>query len=296
MSMIEREVAWRIFASEYNNSTLEISGGSERSPSYVVTPLGAMVNRLYVVGVLTETENMGTPEEPMWRGRVSDPTGTYFINAGQYQPGVATTLASLEPPTFVAVVGKANIYKPDEETVLTSVRAELVKEVNEEQRDLWILEAGRSLKERLGAVEEALKMEEVSIDELVRIGYERKLAEGVKKALEHYRSIDTNRYWERLEDALGFALPEYEDRSELIRTEEDEEEDDDNIEELVLEVLDEMENEEEQTEDGFEYDDILEKVKEKEDITEEEFDEATRSLRKKGHVFEPALGCLKRIY
>src|SRR5213593_3675109 len=71
---VMREVAWRLFASEYNDTTLEMDGGGERAPSYVVTPLGAKVNRVFVVGVITDVENVGTDIQPMWRARVSDPT------------------------------------------------------------------------------------------------------------------------------------------------------------------------------------------------------------------------------
>ena len=60
-----REVAWRLFASEYNDANLETEGTGERPPSYVVTPLGAKVNRVFVVGVITDVENVGTDGQPM---------------------------------------------------------------------------------------------------------------------------------------------------------------------------------------------------------------------------------------
>ena len=36
----DREVAWRVFAGEFNSSRLEIKGEGEKVPSYLVTPLG----------------------------------------------------------------------------------------------------------------------------------------------------------------------------------------------------------------------------------------------------------------
>src|SRR2546428_10884082 len=107
-----REVAWRLFASEYNDATLEMDGGGERAPSYVVTPLGAKVNRVFVVGVITDVENVGTDIQPMWRARVSDPTGTFRIYAGQYQPEAAATLSKLKPPVFGAIGGQSRIDSP----------------------------------------------------------------------------------------------------------------------------------------------------------------------------------------
>ncbi|MGM0509829.1 MAG: RPA family protein [Thermoplasmatota archaeon] len=295
MSMIKREVAWRIFASEFNQSTLECGGEEERSPSYIVTPLGAMVNRLYVVGVLTETENMGTPEEPMYRARVTDPTGTYFISAGQYQPQVATALAEMEPPSFVAVVGKANMYSPDEETKLVSIRGEHITEVNEEQRDYWILEASKSLKERLEAAVEASKMEDVSVEELMDLGYDTKLAEGLKKAADHYQKFPTDRYWTYLEDSLRYVLPEYESpTAEEIKETSSEEEVDEEVEESILDILEEMEDSD--GGNGVEYEKVMDKVVDEEDITQDEFEEAINSLRTTGKIYEPVLGNIKRIY
>ncbi|MFO7792650.1 MAG: hypothetical protein R6W73_06690 [Candidatus Saliniplasma sp.] len=291
MSMINREVAWRIFAEEFNRSTLETGGAEERSPSYVVTPLGAKVNRVYVVGVLTETENIGTPAEPMWRARVSDPTGTYFVSAGQYQPGVATALANMEPPTFVAVVGKANTYRPDEETILVNLRGELVKEVSEEQRDYWILESVKSLKKRLEAVSEASNMEEVSVEELADLGYDANLADGIKMAIEHYGRPSFEKYWRMIEDSLRYILPEYERKTE--EPQEDVEEDEE-IEEEILKVIEELEDMAEH-DNGVEYEKVMNKVMDSEDIGQDKFEEAVNSLRGSGKVYEPVLGNLKRI-
>ncbi len=290
MSMMKREVAWRIFADEFNNSTLEAGGESERSPSYVVTPLGAMVNRIYVVGVLTEVENRGTPEEPMWLARVSDPTGTFFISAGQFQPEVATVLSNLEPPIFVAVVGKTNIYRPDEETVLTSIRAETVKEVDEDQRNYWILEASKGMKNRLEASAEASKMEEVSTQELIDLGYDTKIAEGIKKASEHYDNINFERYYSILNDSLRYVLPEYERPAELNRSEK--KGTDSSLLETITETMKSMESETD-NEDGVEYEEVRDTVIESEGITMSEFDEAVTELMRQGKMREPALGYLK---
>ena len=297
MSMINREVAWRVFAGEYNQSTLKWESSEERSPSYVVTPLGAKINRLYLVGVLTETENIGTPEEPMWRGRVTDPTGTFFVSAGQYQPDVATAMANMEPPTFVAVVGKANTYRPDEETILVNVRGELIKEVTENQRDYWILEASNGLKERLEAISEAKKMEEVSREELIDLGYDSDIADGIKMAIDHYQDISIDRYWTMLEDALMYVLPEYEGGGleETVEEVEEEDEEESEIEDLVLEVIEEMEELTEH-ENGVEYEAVMEEVMDREEVTQDQFEETVNSLRNSGKIYEPVLGNLKRIY
>jgi hypothetical protein len=83
--IIEREIAWRIFACEFNRSNLHISEGDERAPNYIITPTGVKCNRLFIVGVVTEVENIGK-ENSLWRARVADPTGVFTVYAGQYQP------------------------------------------------------------------------------------------------------------------------------------------------------------------------------------------------------------------
>jgi len=85
---MKREVAWRVFASEYNDSTVEIKGEGEMAPSYIVTPLGAKINMSESGGLL--------------RAHVSDPTGVFTLYSGQYQQNATDALSSIEVPAFVA--------------------------------------------------------------------------------------------------------------------------------------------------------------------------------------------------
>src|SRR5439155_1615228 len=122
-----REIAWRVFAGEYNDANQDVSDGGERSPSYVVTPLGAKINRLFVVGVLTDVENVATDEAPMWRARLQDPTGTYHMYAGQYQPEASAALAKLKRPAFAAVTGQSRLFPPDSRGTYPTIRPQTVK-------------------------------------------------------------------------------------------------------------------------------------------------------------------------
>ncbi len=204
-----REVAWRLFASEYNDATLEMDGGGERAPSYVVTPLGAKVNRVFVVGVITDVENVGTDIQPMWRARVSDPTGTFRIYAGQYQPEAAATLSKLKPPVFGAIVGKSRVYSPEAGSVFTSIRPERIKAVDETVRDYWILEACQSLRKRLDTMAEAMKMNPPTKEGLAKIGVKEAIADGIVQAVNHYGTVDLSRYTAMLAEGLRYLLPEY---------------------------------------------------------------------------------------
>src|SRR5207245_3024951 len=105
-------------------------------------------NRVCVVVVIRDVEKVGSDIQPMWRARVSDPTGTFHIYAGQYQPEAAATLSKLKPPVFGAIVGKSRIYSPEAGTVFTSIRPERIKPVDGEVRGSSILEACRSSRKR----------------------------------------------------------------------------------------------------------------------------------------------------
>lgn len=141
-----REVARRVFAAEFNDATYTFQESDEdRAPIYALLPTGAKANRVFVVGTLTETTDVGTEDE-YWQGRVVDSTGTIFVYAGQYQSYSAKILRETEPPAYVAVVGKPRTYETDDGTVNVSLRPESITVVEEGTRDRWVVEtAGQTL-------------------------------------------------------------------------------------------------------------------------------------------------------
>jgi RPA family protein len=296
MKMIAREVAWRIFASEYNSSIHVETGTGERAPSYVITPLGAKVNRLFVVGVVTDVENIGTDTEPMWRARLSDPTGVFFISAGQYQPEAAQILSKIKPPKFLAVIGKSRTYSPEEDVIYVSIRPEIIKEVNSELRDYWVLDACRNLKKRLEIISEAIQMENPTLENIISLGADRNLAEGILSAIEHYDYIDISRFNGMLEDSLKHLLPEYQgiEAEKSIETEELKEDEgtESNLEneEKFLEIIEALDKDVK----GASWDKIM-KEAEKKGMSRMQIEETTNSLLDKGLIYEPVLGRIKKI-
>lgn len=294
--MIAREVAWRIFASEYNSSVHVETATEERAPSYVITPLGARVNRLFVVGVVTDVENIGTDTEPMWRARLSDPTGVFFISAGQYQPEAAQVLSKIKPPRFVAVIGKSRTYSPEEGVIYVSIRPETIKEVSSELRDYWVLDACRNLKKRLDIMSEAIQMENPTLDNIISLGADRNLAEGMLSAIEHYDYIDISRFNGMLKDALEHLLPEYQglEQEKAVEAEEPEEEEktESNMEneEKFLEIIEALDKDVK----GASWEEIM-KEAQKKGMSRMQIEEATNSLLDKGLIYEPVLGRIKKI-
>ncbi|QLH74758.1 MAG: hypothetical protein HPY73_04400 [Methanomassiliicoccales archaeon] len=295
--MISRELSWRVFAVEFNSSRLEIKGEGDKAPSHLVTPLGASINRLFVVGVLTDIDNIGSEEEPMWRARIQDPTGTFYLSSGQYQPEATAALAKIQPPKFVAVIGKVRTYSPEEGTMYVSIRPEKVRVVDAVTRDLWVLDTCKATLNRIEAMGEAKEMSKPTAEALVKLGFSPILADGVIKAMEHYGEVDLKRYQEAVLDAVKYLLPEtqaglavHEEVPDIPEEIEEETEESVDKEKTVLQLVESLDK----TGKGASWDDIV-KEAEKKNIGRDELDEITNSLLDKGLVYEPALGRMKII-
>lgn len=147
----EREPARRVFATELRECRYQFRDGEdEKSPTFVLLPSGERSNRLFIVGTLTEKSRQGE-QNVFYRGRVVDPTGTFFVMAGSYQPEAMQQLAKIEPPQFVAVIGKPNLYQKPDGSFMNSVRIESVTVVDKETRDLWVLDAAKQTLDRIDA-------------------------------------------------------------------------------------------------------------------------------------------------
>jgi RPA family protein len=298
---MKREQAWRIFASEYNDSKIEIKGEGEMVPSYIITPLGAKINRVFIIGVLTDIENVSDSGDFI-RAHISDPTGVFTLYSGQYQQDITNELSNIEAPAFVAVIGKIRTYVPEDgEEMYTSIRPEKIIEVNAETRDKWIVETCESTKYRIEAYIEAKKMNEPKINELIKLGYNYNLSEGIVTALQSYENVDYMKYIQLIKESLDFINPDkknnfedYEKNDKIIKNENkelenvDEEKDQfKEIENNVLEIIKKIEDEE-----GASWDSITEKC-EKSGLDKDTIEEVINSLMDKGLIFEPILGIIK---
>lgn len=201
---IQRETAHRVFAMEFNASRQEIKGQGEKDASYLVTPLGAKINRLHVVGVCTDIEPVGESGE-VWRARISDPTGVFTVYAGNYQPEAAQALSQLKPPQYVAVTGKARTYEPEPGSVFVSIRPESVVIVDQATRDQWILDTTRRTAERIRAAKAAAGGADAAA--MATQGIARHVAEGAVLARDHYGPADTVRFSDMARQAVSHLLP-----------------------------------------------------------------------------------------
>lgn len=149
MSLRQREVARRLYAKELADSTLFYKEHEDTyAPQYLLTPTGAKCNRVFVVGTLTEKENVGVDSD-YWRARIADPTGIFPIYAGQYQQQAVSQLNAINVPSFVAVIGKLNVFHTNEGPVRISIRPEFVNVVDSKTRDRWVLETAEMTLQRI---------------------------------------------------------------------------------------------------------------------------------------------------
>jgi len=295
---MRREPAWRVFSGEYNDSTVELKGSGDKTPSYVVTPLGCKVNRLFAIGVLTDVENV-TEEGELIRAHISDPTGVFTLYSGrQYQQDATDQILNIDVPAFVAIIGKTRTYEPEEGTLYVSVRPEMVREVNIEARDRWIIETCIQTKQRIEALLEAMKMNQPNVNDLRKLGYGRYLSEGIVNAVKNYGDIDISKYLTLIKESLQYTTPSKEKFSDIEKEEKIELKEQNKIkkeitndpednENIVLETIKEIEGK-----DGAPWDLIVEKCKEH-NLDENTIEEALTSLMDKGFIFEPILGTIK---
>jgi RPA family protein len=198
-----REVAQRAFATEFADATHQFQeSDEERAPKYGLLPTGERANRVFAVGTLTETEDIGNDSE-YWQARVVDPTGTFFVYAGQYQPDAMAFLREADAPEYVAVVGKPSTYETENEDgeveTYVSIRPEAIRSVDEVTRDRWVAETAEQTLERIEAfLARSGRLDDVDVD-----------AAAVAPEFERARSeygLDVSPYHEAATEALSGLL------------------------------------------------------------------------------------------
>ncbi|NJD77074.1 MAG: DNA-binding protein [Candidatus Methanoperedens sp.] len=307
----DREVAWRVFAHEFNRSNLYISEGSERAPNYIVTPTGVKCNRLFIMGVVTEVENI-SHDNNLWKARIADPTGVFTLYAGQYQPEAAIFLSGLKVPSYVAVVGKARKYEPEEGSVYVSIRPEEINVTDEMQRDRWVLDTAERTLERIEIIEDALSSG-VSGNDLKDFLRKKNinsvLADGAVLAVAHYRNMD-----KILDELKGAIIHAVRTISSEIRTPagiHEPQRDEQNIEEKKTPVVLKPEPEEKEIETepkemlaaiidrldtgkGTSYAAILEAALSA-GVDGESVESGIKELMAEGRCYEPKIGVLRKV-
>lgn len=194
-----RQVAKRVFAQEFNQATYQFqeSPDEDRSPKYVLLPTGERANRVFVVGTVTEVQDVGSDSE-YWQARIVDPNGdTFFAYAGQYQPDAVAIFRNLEPPAYLAIVGKPRTYETDDGDVNVSLTPESVNVVDQKARDRWVIETAEHTAERI----EAFDPEDNQDAQMVESRYEIELEDYKQMVREALRGFEDESAEDRADTA-----------------------------------------------------------------------------------------------
>lgn len=290
--MSEREVAQRVFAKEFNDSTLSLASVSAddlsdvNSPNLLISPTGVRINRVFVAGVITEVENLGSEagkERELWRARISDPTGVFIVYAGQYQPEAAIFLSTVEVPSYVAVVGKARIYEPEKGSVFISIRPEEINNVTSIIRDRWVVDTADLTLKRFDLLSQFLSggNRDDMTDSLKTEGIDFDSSEAIHDAIEFYGT--DMEYISGFKQIIREALISIKENASVQNKQNED------AENVILEILKELDKGK-----GVQYSCLLERAKLR-GIQEEVSDIGVKSLLAKGECYEPKIGILKLI-
>jgi len=304
-----RQPAWHMLAAEFGESTLSQQGSGEFDPLFVISKLGAKVNRVIVAGMLErldprETSNGST----LWQGQLRDPSGLHFFSVGDYAQESMRELtiqlsSRLEDGESIMLMmtAKARYFQNDEGSVYTSLRPEEAAVISREVYRNWLVKASEGMLERIDFQEKSNSLEK-SNEAFAAGGIPNYLLEGLILANEHYGDFDSESYRLNIMNALDIAegnVPSFTSnpapspQSSLEVSNEEESKDDTtsgdgvDLKQVLLDLIARLDNGE-----GVDFDTLLSNAAARghdRDSSEASLDELTED----GTVHEPRFGWFK---
>ena len=201
-----------MLASEFSDSTLSQQGSGEFDPLFIISKLGAKVNRVVVAGMLErldprETSNGST----LWQGQLRDPSGLHFFSVGDYASESMKELtiqlsARIDDGESIMLImtAKARYFQNDEGAVYTSLRPEEAAVITRESYRNWLVKALQGMLERIDLHEKSSSLEK-SAEAFAAGGIPENMREGLLLANEHYGEIDLETYRLNIMNALDIA-------------------------------------------------------------------------------------------
>lgn len=198
-----REPAWRVTTRELESALEEERGEGDRAAGYLVSPYGARMNRVLLVGAISEAEPLGAAEPAtFWRARLTDPLGSVAVTAGTFQPRAMAQLRAAPPARPALVVGKAHLYRGRSEVGVVSVRAEAVRPVAEADERAILAEVVRQSLDRLDLLERLEHEPGIADLALRAAGHPAVWIRAAREALRRYPDADREGYRRALEAAV----------------------------------------------------------------------------------------------
>ena len=205
-----RQSAVRLFAQEYRDASLTEEGSGEYDPSFVITKIGAKINRVLVCGVIDRMERREGDSGPNYSGHIRDPTGSYLFNVASFQPELhpdfEELMARFESGDrfLLALVGKARWFETEDGGMFTSLRAEEFTIIDRECYTNWLVETAESTLRRIDAHSASLEAD-LTPAALEAGGVPSDLVDGLILARGHYGDFDPEDYRVGVLQALSMA-------------------------------------------------------------------------------------------
>ena len=211
-SRFSRQSAIRIFAQEYSDANLPLEGVGEYAPSFIITKLGAKVNRALFGGVIDRFERREGDNGPTYSGHLRDATGgVHRFQIAPFQPELHADaeelLARFESGDrfLMMMIGRARWFESDDGGIFTSFRAEEFTTVERSVYVNWLVETSAATLRRLEAYNSSLESENNS-DSLKSAGVPEDLIEGMMLSKNHYSNFDSENYKVGVLQSLSMAL------------------------------------------------------------------------------------------
>jgi RPA family protein len=203
-----RETAWRLLAHELGSARSEERGEGERAATYLFTGLGARVNRILLAGHLDPAEPAGRDGGPsFYRARFTDPTGSFTVTAGSFQPRALTALRALPSGGEVILVGKPTLFQGRDGTPSVSVRAEDLRPASGEEVRVLQAEAARQTARRIELLRRLRRGSAPTEESLRSEGFPGLWITSARAALRRDPALDPERFLEPLARLRGSAGP-----------------------------------------------------------------------------------------
>ncbi|MDE0707453.1 MAG: hypothetical protein OSB33_00730 [Candidatus Poseidoniales archaeon] len=186
-----RQTATRLFAREFYESSLPDGGQGEYDPRFIVTKLGARVNRMFVCGVVERLERRDTERGPMFSGAVRDPTGLHLWSVGSFRPELHIEMEELVARFeggdrfLMACIGKSNHYTTEDGGFRCRMQMEDYSIIDRDVYASWLVETADQTMRRIEALGKAQSAETTDSDALRDAGVPTDLIVGLGLALNH---------------------------------------------------------------------------------------------------------------
>jgi RPA family protein len=301
---IQRQPAWIMLASEFGESTLNEKGSGEFDPTFVITKLGAKVNRVTVSGLVERLELRETSNgSQMYQGQLRDPSGLHYFSVGEYasesmKEFIIQLLNKVESgePILLSMTAKARWYQTDEGAVYTSLRPEEAAIVSRDRYASWLVRACAATLSRLDQHQKSLNCEPTK-EAMLSEGISPEMVDGLLAAQPHYGQIDTEGYRLNVMQALDIAegrmaaattAPPTLSLSEP--TSDDEASgDDEELQSVILECIQAMDNGE-----GVDFESLVRNLSAR-GFTREQSEAELDTMSDEGVLHEPRFGWFKIV-